>query len=85
MVKSLTIDGNGKTLNGNGANRGLFVYAGTVAVNDLNIANTLAKGGAGGEGGGGAGLGGALFVNKDATVTISNVTIDKRAALPAAM
>lgn len=76
VVKSVTINGNGHTLDGSGANRGLFVYAGTVAINDLQISNTLAKGGDSGTGGGGAGMGGALFVAAGATVNVSNVSID---------
>ena len=58
VVRDLTIEGGGFTLSGNTQNRGLFVYAGTVAVNDLTIVDTLAKGGDGGLGGGGAGLAG---------------------------
>ena len=81
VVTSLTIEGGGFTLNGSGANRGLFVYAGTVAVNDLTIANTLARGGDGGNGGGGAGLGGALFVRDGANVTIRNVAIQGSSAV----
>ena len=63
----VTIDGNGKTLDGNSANttgaqayNGFFVYNGQVNIQNTTIANTVAKGGDGG--GGGAGLGGGLFV-----------------------
>ena len=68
---SVTIDGGGFTLDGNGANtngaqayNGFFVYNGQVAIQNLTIANTLAQGGNGapGNSGGGAGLGGGLFV-----------------------
>ena len=63
---SLVIVGNGDTLNGGGAHRGLFVLGGSVQVDNLTIANAVAQGGAGGAGyyagGGGAGLGGGLFV-----------------------
>jgi hypothetical protein len=46
--------------------RGLFVYAGTVSIQNLLIENMAAKGGDGSGGGGGAaGLGGGLFVGAD--------------------
>ncbi|WP_280153067.1 autotransporter-associated beta strand repeat-containing protein [Piscinibacter sp. XHJ-5] len=80
VVVSLTIDGNGRRLSGNGENRGLFVHAGAVAVNDLTIANTLAKGGDSSAGGAGAGLGRALFVREGAHVTVSNVAVHASAA-----
>ena len=90
VMTDLTIEGRNNvtggnfTLSGNNQNRGLFVYAGTVAVNvavNLTIANTLARGGNGGVGGGGAGLGGALFVREGANVTISNVAIQASRAV----
>jgi large repetitive protein len=89
---TLTINGNGATLDGGNWTRGLFVYSGTVAINDLTIANTVATGGDGGSGisggGGGAGLGGGLFVagtsNGSSTgggnVTINNVHFVNNAA-----
>jgi hypothetical protein len=71
---SLTIDGDGHTLDGGSAHRGLFAYDGTVTIEDLTIAHALAVGGAGGSGGGGgAGLGGGLFI-AGADVTLSGVT-----------
>ena len=71
-----TISGNGNTLNGGNSFRGLLVYSGTTRVENLTIANAVAQGGdGGGRGGGGAGLGGALFVNSGATVTVSNVAL----------
>jgi autotransporter-associated beta strand protein len=55
-----------QTINGNNAQRGFFVFAGNVTLENLTIANAKALGGAGGNGGagggGGAGLGGGLFV-----------------------
>jgi len=75
---SLTINGNGHTLDGGGAQRGLFVYAGTVAVDELSINDMLAQGGSGG--GGGAGLGGGLFVATGATVTLSGVNFSHDSA-----
>ena len=81
---NLTIDGGGHTLNGMGAYRGLFVYAGTVTVQHLTIADAVAVGGLGGGvggGGGGAGLGGGVFVASGATVTIDDVAFLDDAAV----
>jgi fibronectin-binding autotransporter adhesin len=84
---NVTIDGGSNTLSGNGLYRGLFVgaFSGAtqvpvaVTVQNLDIANTKAQGGAGGNGqrgaGGGAGLGGALFVASGANLTVSNVNL----------
>src|SRR4051812_31127945 len=55
---TLVIEGGGHTLSGSGVQRGFFVYAGTVEINDLAINNMLAQGGDGGTsdvGGGGGG------------------------------
>jgi hypothetical protein len=71
---SLTINGDGHTLDGGSAHRGLFAYEGTITIEDLTIAHALAVGGAGGTGaGGGAGLGGGLFI-AGADVTLNEVT-----------
>jgi outer membrane autotransporter protein len=71
-----TVNGNGNTLNGGNIFRGLFVYSGTTRVENLTIENAVAQGGnSGNRAGGGAGLGGALFVNSGATVTVSNVAL----------
>ena len=98
---SLTIAGtNGsggvevQTLDGGDSQRGLFVYAGNVTVENLTIQNMSAVGGAGGGGdtgsglggGGGAGLGGGLFVTGSsdgvggANVTLDNVSFINDAA-----
>jgi hypothetical protein len=69
---TLTIDGQSHALDGGGANNGLLVYAGNVAIENLSINNAAATGGAGG--GGGAGLGGGLFVGSAGDVTLSDVT-----------
>src|SRR5579862_2535241 len=70
--QSITIDGNGFALSGNGAYRGIVVGSAfatggpvvTLALQNITIQNTVAQGGAGGSGaaggGGGAGFGGAL-------------------------
>lgn len=76
---SVTIEGNGGTLDGGDTARGLFVhpaaFGGTVlAVQNITIADAAALGGNGGPGGGGgAGLGGGLFVASGATVVLNNV------------
>ncbi|HKV14881.1 MAG TPA: hypothetical protein VJQ81_07530, partial [Reyranella sp.] len=86
LQRNVTIDGGNFTLSGGGKYRGLFVQSGTVAVNNLTIANATAQGGNGGNanggggGGGGAGLGGALFVAAGATVTASNVNLQNSQA-----
>jgi outer membrane autotransporter protein len=81
LNSNITLNGNGNTLSGNNAFRGLFVYSGTVAINDLTIENAVASGGdAGDAAGGGAGLGGALFVKDGANVTISNLVAQNNAA-----
>ena len=71
----LTINGAGFTLDGADTYRGLFVFGGTVAIDDLNIANARATGGNGGNagGGGGAGLGGGLFIGTSASVSLDSV------------
>ena len=72
---SLSINGGGYTLAGANIYRGLFAYSGAVAVQNLNIDNTVAQGGVGAYGGGGgAGLGGGLFVGAGAQVTLSGVS-----------
>ncbi|XUM20589.1 Ig-like domain-containing protein [Bradyrhizobium oligotrophicum S58] len=70
---SLTIAGHGHVLDAQGL-PGLFVYAGSVEIDDLGIINAVAKGGDSNfGGGGGAGLGGGLFIASAGTVTLSNV------------
>ena len=80
ITKSITINGNGFTLSGakstGQGTSGLFVFSGTVAIENLTISQVTAQGGAGGNaGGGGAGLGGALFVASGANVTVTNVAL----------
>ncbi len=84
----LSIDGADFTLDGNSNFRGLFAYAGGLAISNLEIANAVAQGGQGGSGssdgggggGGGAGLGGALFVAAQARVTLTNVSFSSDSA-----
>ncbi len=92
---TLTIEGDGNTLDGGGTEQGLFVYSGAVTVADLTIADALAQGenapvtygyllGEGysaiAGGGGGAGLGGGLFVGASASVVLENVDFTGDAA-----
>ncbi|MBS0659565.1 MAG: HYR domain-containing protein [Verrucomicrobia bacterium] len=91
---NVTINGNGNFLSGANAYRVLFVNAGTVAINNLNIVNGWAKGGdgadgsnglspaltSGGGGGGGAGMGGGLFVNTQGRVVLSGVNFESNRA-----
>ena len=79
----LIINGNNFTVNGGGVQQGLFVYSGTVAINNLAIINAAAVGGsssAGGVAGGGMGAGGALLVASGGNVTVSNVTLSNNNA-----
>jgi collagen type I/II/III/V/XI/XXIV/XXVII alpha len=82
---SLIINGGGDTLRGDGNERGLFVYAGTVEIANLTITNTVALGGSGGNGweggGGGLGAGGGLFVGANAVVALGNVNFVANAAI----
>ena len=75
---SLTIQGGNFLLNGEGNQRGFFVYSGAVDIHNLTIENTQAVGGLGsyysGGGGGGAGLGGGLFVASAGSVVLDNVS-----------
>jgi fibronectin-binding autotransporter adhesin len=77
---------NGVTINGNDAHRAFFVQSGNVAISNLNIDHTLAKGGDGGAdplngGGGGLGAGAGVFVNQGANVSLQGVTFDHNAAV----
>jgi autotransporter-associated beta strand protein len=88
ITNNVTLNGPGManlTISGSGANRILFVDAPgtTVNINNLTLANGLAKGGKGGSGfggGGGLGAGGALFVNAG-SVTVSSVGFSNNAAI----
>ncbi|MCP1974733.1 Ig-like domain-containing protein [Bradyrhizobium elkanii] len=78
-------DGHGgtHTIDGLNAQRGFFVYAGNVNLENLTIQNTVAVGGgvSRGGGGGGAGLGGGLFISSNGSATIDNVTFHNSAAI----
>jgi autotransporter-associated beta strand protein len=85
---SVLIDGNGGTLDGNGAWGGLVALSGVVGVENLTIRNAVARGGNGVlgsnttvAGGGGAGLGGGLFVGSSAQVSLQSVNFLSDAAI----
>ena len=84
-ANTLVINGNGSTINGSlNSTTGfqvLFAYSGTVQVHDLTLANGMARGGRASAGGGGAGLGGGLFVNNYASVSLENVTFQDTRAI----
>ncbi len=69
---SLTIEGNGHTIDGNGDQSAFFVNSGSLTLDDLMIENAVAQGGDGGAGGG-AGLGGGLFLGSGASATLIGV------------
>ena len=87
ITSSVAINGGGVTINANG-NRAFMVGDGTnlinVSFNNLTIEGAEAKGGDGGDGveggGGGAGLGGAVFVNSNAAVTLNSVSFTENKA-----
>ncbi|MCG6156690.1 Calx-beta domain-containing protein [Rubinisphaera margarita] len=90
LSQSVLINGLGAenlTISGNNAARVFTVQSGTIHLAHLTIADGLAQGGDGGAsefgggGGGGAGLGGGVFVNTGANVTIQNVILSGNQAV----
>ena len=92
ILGSVTISGNGNTITANNFNRIFFVGTDTasqqanpnsiigarqqVTIQNVNLDDGVAQGGAGtGGGGGGLGAGGAVFVNQTADVTLNNVSL----------
>jgi FG-GAP-like repeat len=93
IASNINIVGNNHKLSGDVNNnatvdtgdvRPLFVFSGTVGINDLTITNGLAQGDKAGEGfgahGGGAGMGGGLFIY-DGAVSLNNVTLNNNKAI----
>ena len=79
---SLDIHGGGATLDGGGAQGGFVVAAGSVTLQNMTIANTLARGADGGAASGGsAGLGGGVYVGATAAVTLGGVSFIADTAL----
>ena len=50
ITSSVTVTGNGNTLDANSAGRAFFVQAGTASISNLTVNNAVAQGGAGGVG-----------------------------------
>ncbi len=65
-----SVDGDGGIIDGNSGS-GYFVKGGSLTISNATLQNFSTAGGDGS--GGGAGLGGAIFVNSGATVTLNNV------------
>ena len=84
ITASVTVTGNGNTIDANNAGRAFFVQGGTAAISNLTINNAVANGGAGGSGGGGGGgglgAGAAVFVNSGAAASLTNVTVGNASA-----
>ncbi len=76
---TLSIEGNGHTLDGAGTYNGIFDYSGSVAIDDLAINDTKASGGSGS--GGGAGLGGGLFIGYRGDAKLTDVTFSGDSAV----
>jgi hypothetical protein len=86
ITSAMTINGPGTsqlTIDGQGLHRLFFVDASNqvVQINNLTLANGMARGGNGGErAGGGAGMGGAIFANAGHLIT-SNIVFSGNAAV----
>jgi autotransporter-associated beta strand protein len=86
ITANTTINSGGATvtIDGGGTSRAFMVAGGTVSLNNLQIQNTKAQGGAGGAGfnggGGGLGAGGGLFVGAAGVVTLNSVNFQNDAA-----
>jgi uncharacterized repeat protein (TIGR01451 family) len=87
--KNIQIVGNGAanlTIDGGSAQRLFFIDNATVTIQDLKIINGSAQGGHGGSadsagsGGGAAGMGGAIFVNSSAALTVTGVEFEDNTA-----
>ncbi|MEZ5385860.1 MAG: autotransporter-associated beta strand repeat-containing protein [Prosthecobacter sp.] len=70
MDGSFSLDGAGSIIDGSSAN-GYFLKSGDMTLSNVTLQNFAVKGGDGS--GGGAGMGGALFINEGASVTLNNV------------
>lgn len=85
--RSLTINGNGHTIDGQDQYRPFFISSSspttgggpTVTISDLNIANGAGIGGSGS--GGGMGAGGGLFVDQNTTVILDMVNFNGSSAI----
>ncbi len=71
MTNNNSFDYKGGVVSGESGNSEFFVQSGTTTISNATLTDFSTTGGSGS--GGGAGLGGALFVNKGATVILNNV------------
>ncbi len=82
---SLTILGNGVTIDGGGAVPVFSLAQGSATITDFVIQNGLCQGGAGGfgliGGGGGTAGGGALYIHAGSTMTISAISLNNNQAV----
>ncbi len=87
ITTSVTVAGNGHTIDADDKGRVFFIQAGTATISDVTVNNARAQGGNGGGagsaagGGGGLGAGAAIFVDSTADASLSNVTLGDAAAL----
>ena len=87
ITSTMSFLGGGFAIDGDGITRVFLVNSGTVNFSNMTIRNGYAKGGDGedsengGGGGGGGGMGGAIFVNTGATVSVSNMTFEGNQAV----
>jgi autotransporter-associated beta strand protein len=88
LGNNTVIDGgaNHITVSGNNTYRDFFVgntsSTLSVTIENLTLANAVAKGGSGADGGGGgAGLGGAIFVSSNASLALDNVSLVSDSAI----
>ncbi len=87
--RTLTIIGNGFTIDGQGTNRIFFVNSGTVTIQNTTLMNGNATGGRGGNtdirgggaGGGGMGAGGAVFVRSGSSLVLDGVAMTGNSAV----
>lgn len=77
---SLQSDATRRTIDGNSQFRPLFVKSGQVTIQDVDIDNGLARGGAAFRGGLGAGLGGAIFIY-EGDVSLSGMNLNNSVAV----
>ncbi len=85
IAGDVTISGSaaaGVAVTGNNQQRVFFAQSGTIVIEAVTIRDGRARGGAGASGGGGGlGAGGAVFVNKDANVSLIDVKMIGNAAV----
>ena len=79
---SLTVVGDGHSIDGGGVARPFFIESGAVRIENLTIAGGLAQGGGGGTGaGGGLGAGAAIFVDVGGELALKNVQFTNNVAI----